>query len=131
MLYLGIIFSHVIGDYFIQSDWMATQKMNSWWPAIVHGVTYTIPYLFVTQNFWALFIICSTHIVLDHYRLAKQVVWFKSFLAPRKYWYSWSEAKDNFGFSKNTPAYISHWIMVIVDNTMHLAINFAAILLLM
>ncbi len=131
MLYLGIILAHVLGDYVIQNDWMANEKTNKWWPAIVHGVTYTIPYMFITQNVWALIIIGGTHIILDHYRLAKQVVWVKNLFSPKAYRYSWAEAKENNGFPARTPKYISHWIMVIVDNTMHLCINFAAILLLM
>lgn len=130
MFYIAVIFAHVIGDYIIQTDWMANEKTNRWLPAIIHGITYTIPYMLITQNIWALLIIGGTHIVLDHYRVAKYVVWIKNFMSPRKYWYSWAEAKENNGFPAKTPAHISFWIMVIVDNTIHLAINFAAILLL-
>lgn len=49
---LGIILAHLIGDYLIQSHWMATEKTKRWWPAIAHAVTYGLPYLIVTRSPW-------------------------------------------------------------------------------
>lgn len=45
---------HLVGDYILQSDWMATKKTESSWPAIVHAVTYTLLFLFLTQSWQAL-----------------------------------------------------------------------------
>jgi len=130
MLALNIILAHLVGDYLIQSQWMADEKVKRWWPAIVHGVTYTVPYLFVTQSFWALLIICVTHIVIDRYRLAKRVVWAKNWLfAPKgAKRYSWEECKET-GFPPHVPPFMAVWLMIIVDNTIHLVINTAAILI--
>jgi hypothetical protein len=50
MIALWIILAHLVGDYLIQSDWMANEKTKRWWPAIAHGLTYTIPYVLVTQS---------------------------------------------------------------------------------
>ncbi len=39
MLFFESLLAHLVGDYLIQSDWMATEKVKRWWPAIVHGTT--------------------------------------------------------------------------------------------
>ncbi|MEU5049240.1 hypothetical protein [Streptomyces sp. NPDC021096] len=31
------LFPHLVGDYLMQSYWMATEKVNHWWLAIAHG----------------------------------------------------------------------------------------------
>ncbi|WP_205679869.1 DUF3307 domain-containing protein [Paenarthrobacter ureafaciens] len=36
MIVLWILLAHLIGDYLIQSDWMASEKTKRWWPAIAH-----------------------------------------------------------------------------------------------
>ena len=42
--------AHMVGDYVIQSDWMASEKTKRWWPAIAHGVSYGVPFVLVTQS---------------------------------------------------------------------------------
>lgn len=128
MTALGILLAHLVGDYIIQSHWMATQKTSRWWPAIVHGVTYTIPYLFVTQSPMALLVIAGTHIVIDRYRLARHLMWFKNQLGPKEFRPSWVEAKINGGYAASTPAWMAVWLMIIADNTVHLIINTVAVI---
>lgn len=81
---LGILLAHLVGDYLCQSHWMATEKTRRWWPAIAHGVTYTLPFLIVTRSPAALVVICLTHIVIDRYRLARYVVWAKNQLGAKR-----------------------------------------------
>lgn len=130
MIALWIILAHLAGDYLLQTDWMAQEKVRRWWPAIVHGVVYTLPYALITQSPWALLVIGGTHIVIDRFRLAKHITWAKNQIAPKTYRYSWVEAKANAGFSKDTPVWLATWLMIIVDNGIHLAINALAILYL-
>jgi hypothetical protein len=127
MLALGIVLAHLAGDYLIQSDWMANEKTKRWWPAIAHGLTYTLPYALVTQSVLALAVIAVTHVVIDHYRLARHVVWAKNLLAPKHYRHPWSECAGT-GYHKDRPPWMAVWLMIIADNTIHLAINTAAIL---
>lgn len=122
-----VLVAHLVGDYLLQSHWMATQKIVCWFPAIVHGVMYTLPFLFVTQHPAALAIICVTHIVIDRYRLAKHLSWLKNLMGPRPV--TWAEAKENAGYPKDTPAWLSTWLMIITDNTVHILINIAAIMI--
>lgn len=88
-LLAGILLAHFLGDYVIQSDWMANEKTKRIWPAIVHGLTYTIPYAFITHSPLALFTIAATHVVIDRWRLPKYLIWFKNQFAPKDYRYPW------------------------------------------
>lgn len=72
----------VVGDYCLQSEFQAQRKTSSKLVALSHAVTYTLPFLALTQRWEALAFICLTHAVIDHYRLARYVCWLKNFLAP-------------------------------------------------
>ena len=126
MTALGILLAHLVGDYLIQSHWMASEKVHRWWPAIAHGLTYTVPYAFVTQSLPALAVIAGTHIVIDRYRLAKHVVWFKNQFAPRAF----RPAHTATGYPDDTPPWLAVWLLIIADNVIHLLINAAAVLYL-
>ena len=123
---VGVLLAHLVGDYILQSDWMANEKTKRWFPAWAHAITYGLPFLFITQSPAALAVIIVTHAVIDHYRLAKYVVWVKNFLAPRVWWHSWSECSET-GYPRVRQPWLSVWLMIIVDNTMHLVINIAAV----
>lgn len=118
-----ILLAHVIGDYFLQSHWMANEKTKRLWPAIVHGVTYTIPFAFITQNPLTLLIIAGTHVIIDRWRLAKYVCWAKNLLGPKAY----RAPLTATGYPVETPVWLAVWLMIIVDNTMHVLINYGAI----
>lgn len=127
-LFWGVL-AHMIGDYLLQSDWMAVEKTKRWLPAILHGLTYTIPFLFLTHNIWALLLIASTHIIIDRYRLAKRLVWIKNFLAPRSWWRPWKDC-DQTGYPNDRPIWMTTWLLIIADNVLHIAINSATLLLI-
>lgn len=116
---LGILLAHLIGDYVIQSDWMATQKTRRWWPAIAHGLTYTLAYAFVTQSVPALAVIGVTHVLIDRYRLARHVVWLKNQLAPAPF----RPGHTATGYAETSKAWLAVWLLIIADNTIHLLIN--------
>jgi len=119
---LGIL-AHLIGDYILQSHWMATEKVNRWWPAIAHALTYGLPFLLVTQSPLAVAVIVVTHAVIDRYRLAKHVVWAKNQIAPKAY----RPGHTATGYPEDTPPWLAVWLLIIADNTIHIAINTAAI----
>jgi hypothetical protein len=122
----AIIVAHLVGDYIVQSEWMASEKTKRWWPAIVHGVTYTLPFLFITQSWSALLVIAGTHIVIDHYRLARHVSWLKNQVGPRGSRPTWEDARAT-GYPSAKPAWMSVWLMIITDNTLHILINIGAV----
>lgn len=120
---MEIILAHLVGDYLIQSNWMATRKTSAWWPAVLHGLTYTIPFLLITQSPWALLSIGGTHVVIDRYRLARHLVWLKNLVGPRD-----SRAGHTAtGYPDGTPVWLATWLMIIADNTIHLLINVASV----
>lgn len=129
-----MIILHLFGDYVLQSEWMAENKMKNWWPAIVHGITYTLPFMIITQVWWALLIIGGTHVIIDHYRLARYVVWARNQLAPKYYRYPvwWIQVDDHNGARHQREVghdrWLYSWLMIIIDNTIHLILNATVIL---
>lgn len=74
---------HALGDYVFQSDYMASEKSKKSLAALIHAVTYTLSFLFLTQSWKALLVIAGTHFLIDRFRLARYVCWVKNFLAPK------------------------------------------------
>ena len=123
MIGLWIILAHLAGDYLLQSHWMATRKTSRWWPAVAHGLTYTVPYALVTQSLLALAVIGGTHILIDRWRLAKHVVWLKNQIAPR----AERPTHTATGYPAEAPPWLAVWLLIVADNTIHLLINAAAV----
>lgn len=115
---------HVIGDYVIQSDWMATEKTKRSLAALAHAVTYALPFLLLTTSPVALAAIVGTHFVIDRWRLARFVCWAKNWPWPGRR--PWAECRGT-GYSADRPPWLATWLMIIVDNTMHVVINGAAL----
>jgi hypothetical protein len=116
--------AHAVGDYIIQSDWMANEKTKQHTAAAVHAATYTLPFLLITLNPAALAIICGTHFLIDRYRLARFVVWAKN--SPWPGALPWAECSA-IGSPPDRPPFLSVWLLIIADNILHVAINAAAI----
>lgn len=121
------LLAHLVGDYLLQSDWMANEKTRCWWPAIVHGFAYSLPFLLITRSPWALLVIGGTHVVLDRFRVAKYVIWAKNLIAPRDSRPFLRESLANCGFPASVPPGLAMGLMIVTDNTIHLLINAAAL----
>lgn len=119
-----IALAHLIGDYILQNDWMAQEKTRSTWIATLHGALYTLPFLLLTQSVPALVVISSTHALIDHYRLARYIVWFRNQFAPK----SFRPRLTATGMSEDRPPFLSVWLLIITDNILHILINLGAIL---
>ncbi len=121
------LLAHFIGDYLLQSTWMAVGKVKSFVPATVHALVYSLPFVLILHpSLAAWFVIVSTHIVIDRYRLAKHVCWLKNWLSPRPP-KPLRDSLANNGFDSDVPEYMSFWLMVITDNLLHVLINGAAL----
>lgn len=118
------LLAHLVGDYIIQSDWMANEKGKRSLAAVIHAVTYTLPFLFLTQNPAALSIIAGTHFIIDRWRLARYVVWAKNLPYPGSL--PWVQC-SNTGYPNERPAWLAVWLLIIADNTLHLICNAAAL----
>lgn len=133
VLYWGLM-AHFVGDYLLQSDWMAEYKTSSWWVALVHATTYGLPFcaiLFVVSPnlsvaVLSMMVIVGTHAVIDRFRLARYLVWVKNMLAPKRYRHPWAQCWVT-GYHQDRAIWMSVWLMIIADNTLHVLINSAAL----
>lgn len=116
------LIAHLVGDFFTQSDWMANKKHGSSYVAALHAVAYSIPFLFISNNIISILLIVSFHFFIDRYSLAKYVIFAKNFLAPKEFRFKWSDCSGT-GYHKDRSAWLSTWLLIITDNTMHLISN--------
>lgn len=95
---MELIVAHMLGDYFFQNTYIASNKTKSSIVCLLHSVIYTVCVVLICQWFdWRLFIILGTHFLMDRFRIAK-------------YWRRF--------FSKDEDA---PWIIT-ADNSIHLLI---------
>lgn len=130
------LLAHAVGDYILQSDWMANEKTKRSAAALAHCLAYTVPFVVLVgssgdlgilwRSWKALAVIAATHFVIDRWRLARFVVYAKNFLAPRAWWFPWSKCKGT-GYEESRPPWLAVWLLIIADNVMHIAINGAAL----
>lgn len=111
--------AHAVGDYILQSDWMATEKTKRSIAALAHVVAYAVPFLFLGPSPAALAVIIGTHFIIDRWRLARYVVWLKNWMGPNR---PWSECAAT-GYRPDRPVWMSVWLLIIADNVMHVLIN--------
>ena len=117
---------HLIGDYLLQSGWMANNKAKSHYAAFVHALVYSLPFLLLRPSLTAWLVIFGTHFIIDRYCLAKHVAKIKNYLAPCKNWPKNGDL-SHFGYCKNIPDFLAMWLLIITDNTLHLLINFLSL----
>lgn len=110
--------AHLVGDYLLQTDHMATQKTTRWGPALAHAATYTAAFLPLTRNWKALAVIGGTHAVIDRYRLAKHIAWLKNQAAPARY----RPPHTATGYQEDA-GWLGFALLIVTDNCMHLLLN--------
>lgn len=116
---------HLIGDYLTQTDEMATKKTTDIGWAFIHSVVYTLPFaFFLDLSQIAIYVICLSHMVIDRYRLVRYVLFAKNLVTNTAL--KWEDCQTT-GYHKDCPAWLSVWLMIIADNTLHLTINYLAI----
>lgn len=109
---------HLVGDYLIQSHWMATEKTRRSLAAAIHASTYALPFLLLTRSPAALALIVTSHFVIDRWRLARFVVWLKN---------GARGPVTATGYPEDVPPWLSVWLLIIADNTLHILCNGIAI----
>ncbi len=125
--------AHAVGDYILQSHWMATEKTRQSFAAAMHAIAYTLPFLLITNSAAALAVICGSHFLIDRFRLARYVVWLKNGpLDIEEYGSiaddvtSWKPVTAT-GYPDDVPPWLAVWLLIIADNIIHVICNAAAI----
>ncbi len=134
--------AHAVGDYILQSHWMAQNKGKDSAVAAIHAATYTLPFLLITLSPPALLLIFGTHFFVDRYRLARFLVWLKN--GPlqrtggyvefetvkgdvsRQYDSEWKPITAT-GYPDDTPPWLANWLTIIADNIIHVICNAVAL----
>lgn len=102
---------HLIGDYLLQNDWMASQKkqksINGLIACLCHCIVYSIPFLLI-GSFYAFSIIFISHFLIDRY------YFIKYFMKKMK--------QEEFAKPPFAP-----WSIIIIDNTFHLLCNYLSL----
>ena len=114
---MELLLLHLCGDYLLQNDWMAVNKTKRHLPAFIHALIYSLPFLVLHPSWAAWLVIFVTHFLIDRFRLAKYWVVFVNRV----------EDPGPFGYDKSKPDYMAFWLLIIVDNAIHLLINFLAL----
>jgi hypothetical protein len=120
MIQLGL---HLLGDYILQTGWMAMNKKKKGWAGHfacqVHCITYSLPFLLI-GSWQATLAIYVSHFLIDRYRFVEHLI-------------SWRERTShlqNMGFPETLPPFVAVWLYIIIDATLHLACNYTALLYL-
>ena len=62
---IDLVFCHLIGDYVLQTDFIAKTKGENWYHLFVHCVLYILPFRIVYGADYRLVILFATHIAID------------------------------------------------------------------
>ena len=118
----GLLVGHLIGDYILQNDWMASNKSNAFDPkrqdcmtherighlsCTVHCVLYTLAVWacsFWWMPWWGILVCFLAHWLIDRYRFAA--------------WWMRTVSNQEYFASPDHPMF--PWSIVVVDNTFHL-----------
>ena len=72
----------------------------------------------------AFLVIFLTHAVIDRYRVVKYIIFARNRLHDKTL--RWEDCSAT-GYHKDKPIWLTVWLMIIADNTLHLTINYLAI----
>ena len=56
---------HMLGDYVLQTDFLAKTKGESWWHLLAHCATYTLSFALVYGVDWRIAFLLATHLLID------------------------------------------------------------------
>ena len=94
------IYAHLIGDYLLQTDWMAKSKKQKSWVCAAHVLTYLLPFLLCGLPAWKLAAIGVQHFLQDRTNI---VAWSMK----------WS-GRSTFASPPFAP-----WSIILTDNIFH------------
>ena len=71
-LFIANIFLHIIGDYILQTEYIACHKSKSYYILLIHSILYTLPYVsYIWYNQGELTIFIYTIFMMVHFVIDK------------------------------------------------------------
>ncbi len=64
-LFFKLIVCHLLGDYFLQVDYIAKTKGDNWYHLLVHCFLYVLPFYWLFGLNWQMIVILVSHFVID------------------------------------------------------------------
>ena len=71
-----IIFCHLIGDYVLQSDFIAKTKGENWYHLAVHCVLYILPFWYIFGLDFRLILLLVTHVIIDALKARYKCIYY-------------------------------------------------------
>jgi hypothetical protein len=93
--------AHLIGDYLIQTDWMAANKKKSTVACMFHIITYMIPFMFCDIAAWQFYLIAAQHFLQDRWNFIPWLMKVK-------------------GSAKFMEPPLGPWSIIVTDNVVHI-----------
>ena len=60
-----LVLCHFIGDYFLQDDYLASNKGKDWYLLFAHCMLYCLPFAFLYGYDYRLLVLLATHFYID------------------------------------------------------------------
>lgn len=95
------IFAHLIGDYLIQTDWMAVNKKKKFLARFLHILTYTLCMLITPFSFYQVLFVGLQHYLQDMSNFPE--------------WFLKLKGSPNFARKPFAP-----WSIILCDNIFHI-----------
>jgi len=127
---------HLIGDYWLQTEYQMLNKKKSSWVCLRHVVTYSLPF-FLIGSWQAVLVIAVTHFIIDRIPgIVEVMIYTKNMFGHLVKYAATNGATDTtpyclhettFGSGPDRPPHISFFVYVVCDNTLHLVCNYLAL----
>ena len=69
-----LVMCHIVGDYVLQTDFIAKTKGENWYHLVVHCLLYCVPFYFVFGWCWQLYVVFLAHVVVDSLKARWKVI---------------------------------------------------------
>ncbi len=69
---------HMLGDYVLQSDFLAKTKGKSWWHLVIHCVLYALPFAVAFGTDYRICWLILSHVLIDAMKARWQAISYAS-----------------------------------------------------
>lgn len=73
-LLIKLVFCHLLGDYFLQTDFIAQSKGKNLYHLFVHCALYCVPFYLWFGLGWNLLFVFLTHLIIDYLKAHKKAI---------------------------------------------------------